>query len=300
VGTLSTMPVTSRDHLLHGPGVYDMKAGLVQLVFALDALIAAGIEPSVTPVILINTDEETGSLESTRWVSRLAQLADRVFVLEPSLGVEGLLKTARKGVARYTITISGIAAHAGLDPESGASAILELSLVIQQLFDLNDPAHGISVNVGTIDGGLRPNVVAPRSHAVVDVRVERPGDAERIEEAIQAITPSTPGTSILVSGGITRPPMERTPRNQRLWLLAHQAATELGISLGEGRAGGSSDGNTASRHAPTLDGLGAVGDGAHAAHEHVDVGRMVERSALLARLLSARPLAALPDPGDWT
>lgn len=291
VGTLESMPIKSEDGTFWGPGSYDMKAGLVQGLFALEALHAAGAHTlPVTPVFLINSDEEIGSGESTRVIRRLARRADRCFVLEPSLGAEGHLKTARKGVGRFTIRVRGKAAHAGLDPGKGASAILELSLIIQKLFALNNAERGITVNVGTIDGGLSPNVVAPQSEAVVDVRAPTAEDAAHIEQAIHALKAETPGTDVEVEGAIRRPPMERTPGNQKLWLLARRGAAELGMEIEQATAGGGSDGNTTSQYAPTLDGLGAVGGGAHAVNEHLVLQRMVERSALLARLLSFPPL----------
>jgi glutamate carboxypeptidase len=268
-----------------------MKAGLVQGLFAIEALAAVGANPlPVTPVFFVNSDEETGSQDSTRMITRLARRADRCFVLEPSLGPEGHLKTARKGVGRFTIKVKGKAAHAGLDPGAGASAILELSHIIQKLFALNDAERGISVNVGTIDGGLSPNVIAPESTATVDVRVPTQGDAERIERIIRGIQAHTPGTTVEVEGSVGRPPMERTPGNQRLWLLAQRSAAEIGFEIDQATAGGGSDGNTTSQLAPTLDGLGAVGAGAHAVSEHLIVEKMVERSALLAKLLSSPPL----------
>jgi glutamate carboxypeptidase len=239
---------------------------------------------------LINSDEEIGSRESTRVIKRLARRADRCFVLEPSLGPDGHLKTARKGVGRFTIRVRGKAAHAGLDPGKGASAILELSLIIQKLFALNDAERGITVNVGTIDGGLSPNVVAPQSEAMVDVRAPTAEDAAHIEQAIHSLKAETPGTEVEVEGAIRRPPMERTPGNQKLWLPARRGAADLGIEIEQAAAGGGSDGNTTSQYAPTLDGLGAVGAGAHAVSEHLVLERMVERSALLARLLSFPPI----------
>jgi len=291
LGTLETMPARTEDGTFWGPGSYDMKAGLAQGLFAIEALAAAGIESlPVTPVFCINSDEEIGSHESTRVIIRFARSADRCFVLEPSLGPNGDLKTARKGVGSFTITVRGKAAHAGLDPGKGASAILELSLVIQKLFALNDVEKGITVNVGTIDGGLSANVVAPESKASVDVRVPSMQDAELIEKAIHAIVAETPGTEVSIEGSVRRPPMERTPGNQRLWQLARRGAEELGISIEQAAAGGGSDGNTTSQLVPTLDGLGAVGAGAHAVNEHLVLDKMVERSALLARLLSFPPL----------
>ena len=290
-GTLASMPIREEGGKLWGPGAYDTKAGLVQGLFALDALKAVGLSVlPVTPVFFINSDEEIGSDDSTPLLRRLARGADRCFVVEPSLGPEGSLKTARKGRGEYTVRIRGKAAHAGLDPGKGASAILELSHVIQKLFALNDEARGVTVNVGLVAGGVRPNVIAPESTAVVEVRAFTVEDAIQVERAIHRLQPETPGTSIAVESGVRRPPMERTPRNHQLWKLAQQAARELGIGLREGTAGGASDGNTTSQFTATLDGLGAVGGGAHAADEHLILEKMVERAALLASLLARPPL----------
>jgi glutamate carboxypeptidase len=269
-----------------------MKGGLAQLLFALAALRELGLEPALEPVVLLNSDEEIGSRESTRHVRRLARIARRALVLEPSLGLDGRLKTSRKGVGRFDITVQGRAAHAGLDPEAGVSAILELSHVIQKLFDLNDVEHGISVNVGTIDGGLGANVVAPTSRAVVDVRVRTRADADYIERAIRALTPTTPGARLEITGGFGRQPMEADSGSRALWHTARALALQIGIQLDEAAAGGASDGNTTSVYTPTLDGLGAVGDGAHAAHESVLVDKLPERATLLALLLLAPPGAA--------
>lgn len=291
IGTCETMPVEQRDGKLFGPGVYDMKAGLVQAIFALGALKETGIAASETPVLLINSDEEIGSPESTQHIGRLAKLANRAFVMEPSLGAMGQLKTARKGVGRFTVRVIGRAAHAGLDPGKGVSAILELSHVVQALFALNDPERGVTVNVGTIDGGLRPNVIAPEARAEADVRVLTQADARRIESAIHGLQPSVPGTELQISGEIGRPPLERTPGNQRLWEAALEVASQIGLELSEGTAGGGSDGNTTSQWTPTLDGLGAVGDGAHAVHEHILIESLAERAALLAGLLALPALS---------
>jgi glutamate carboxypeptidase len=289
--TLRTMPLEATDGRLHGPGMYDTKAGLAQLIFALKALNALRLTPTVRPVVFINSDEEIGSPESTRYIKRLARRADRALIVEPALGPDGRLKTARKGVGRFTVRIRGKAAHAGLEPGSGVSAILELSHIIQKLFAMNDASRGITVNVGMVDGGLRPNVIAPESTAVVDVRVLTQGDADRIESCIRALTAETPGIAIEVEGGLGRPPLERTERNRPLWESARALAGELGIELRDGTAGGGSDGNTTSLYAPTLDGLGAVGGGAHASHEFVYIDRLAERTALLALLMLEPPLA---------
>jgi glutamate carboxypeptidase len=293
LGTVEEMPVEVADGVVRGPGVYDMKGGLAQTIFALRALRELGLEPQLVPVVFVNSDEEKGSRESGRHIRRLARLAERAFVMEPSLGPSGKLKTARKGVGRFSIVVEGQAAHAGLDPEGGASAILELSYVVQALFALNEPARGITVNVGTIDGGLSPNVVAPRCTAQVDVRVPTHEDALRLEKEIVSLEPFTPGVKLTISGRMGRPPMERTPRNRRLWEAARRLGAEIGLELGEATAGGGSDGNTTSLYTATLDGLGAVGDGAHARHEFVYVDAMVERCALLALLLMEPPLGCV-------
>jgi glutamate carboxypeptidase len=291
-GTLATMPFAIEGDRARGPGVYDMKGGLAQVVVALATLRGLGLEPTLTPVLLVNADEEVGSRDSGRHVRRLARIATRALVLEPSLGPDGRLKTERKGVARYTVTVKGRAAHAGLDPTAGASAILELSHVIQALFAMNDPALGVTVNVGTIDGGLRPNVVAPESRAVVDVRTRTAGEAARVDAAIRALEPATAGTSIHVEGGVGRPPLEPTPRNQVLFETARSLGTKVDLRLDGGLAGGGSDGSTASQYTATLDGLGPVGDGAHAAHEYIEIGPTLDRAALLALLLLAPAGAA--------
>jgi len=290
LGTLDDMPYEQVGDIVRGPGVYDMKGGIAQALLAVDALQHFGVETEAIPHIFLNSDEEIGSRESRRYIESLAIHMDRVFVLEPSLGPAGRLKTARKGIGRFTITVTGEAAHAGLDPGAGASAILELSHVIQALFALNDIDKGITVNVGTIDGGLRPNVVAPRSKAVVDVRVAAQEDAERVAATILSLEAMTPGTSLEIEGGFGRPPMERTPANRRLWHMACRLGDDLGLRLEEGLAGGGSDGNFTSQITATLDGLGAVGDGAHAQHEHLRLSRTIEHAALLTLLLMAPPL----------
>lgn len=285
LGTLQRMPVRREDGRLYGPGVYDMKAGLVQGIFALQALAALGLQPALTPAVFVNSDEELGSVDCLHRIHRLARRVCRVFVLEPSLGPQGLLKTRRKGSLRFTVRVHGRAAHSGLDPEKGASAVEELARVVTALYAMAAPEQGVTVNVGVVEGGLRANVVAPEARAEVDVRVLTLADAQRLEAAVLALRAQTPGTRLEVSGGIDRPPLEATPGNRRLWSAAARCAAELGIELGEGIAGGASDGSLTSRLVPTLDGLGAVGDGAHAEHEHVVLERMPERAALLALLL---------------
>lgn len=292
-GTLREMPVRVENGRLYGPGTVDMKGGLALMIFALRALRDLGVEPEVTPVALISSDEEIGSPESGPFVGRLSRRVSRALILEPALGEEGLLKTARKGVGHFDVTVRGRAAHAGLAPEDGASAIHELAHVILELEALNDPRRGTTVNVGVIDGGTTVNMVAPSASAGVDLRVSTSEDGRRLEEAARAIEPRIPGVTLTIEGGIRVPPLERTPRNRLMWEQARSIGEELGLQLDETSVGGGSDGNTTSRFTATLDGLGAVGDGAHAEHEHIVIDATLERGALLAGLLLA-PVASEP------
>lgn len=289
-GTLVDMPLRVEGDRMAGPGVYDMKGGLVQIVFALQALHDLALQPSVTPVALFNSDEEIGSPESQRHIRRLAQVVERAFILEPALAQGGRLKTARKGVMGFEVTITGKAAHAGQAPQEGVSAIVELSHVIQKLSALTDYDRGVTVNVGVVEGGTRPNVVAAEARAQVDVRVPTVDDGRCIAEAILGLTPTLPGAVVQVRQLKATPPLEFTPRNQRLWQAAQAMGRLLGVELDHGMAGGGSDGNTTSQYTATLDGLGPVGDGAHARHEFVYLPSLVERTALLTLLLLAPPL----------
>ncbi len=291
-GTLADMPLRVEDDRMAGPGVYDMKGGLVQIVFALRAIHDLALQPSVTPVALFNSDEEIGSPESHRHIRRLARVVERAFILEPALAPDGRLKTARKGVMGFEVTITGKAAHAGQAPQEGISAIVELSHVIQKLSALTDFDRGVTVNVGVVEGGTRPNVVAAEARAQVDVRVPTVEDGRRIAEAILGLTPTLPGAVVHARQLKATPPLEFTPRNQRLWQTAQAMGRLLGLELDHGMAGGGSDGNTTSQYTATLDGLGPVGDGAHARHEFVYLPSLVERTALLVLLLLAPPLAA--------
>jgi len=286
VGTLAVMPLDRVDGRLFGPGVADMKGGLVEIVFALRALHELGLRPSVTPVVFVNTDEEVGSRGSTRSIRRLARGAERAFVLESGEGVDGRLKIARKGLGRFVVTVHGRPSHAGADFEAGASAILELSHQVQRLFALNDPARGVTVNVGTIDGGLRPNVVAPGASAVVDVRAPSAAAARELERALRALEPVLEGASVEVEGMFHRPPMEPHARNRALLETAQRLGRELGLSLEDaGLVGGGSDANTTSLFTGTLDGLGPIGEGSHARDERIDTVQFPARTALLAMLL---------------
>lgn len=291
--TLEQMPLQETHAQLAGPGVYDMKAGIAQIIFALSCLSALDLTPEVLPVILINSDEEVGSRESTVAIRRLARIADRAYVLEPPLGLEGKLKTTRKGLGRFTLTVYGRAAHAGLDPEKGANAIVEMAQLVQQLYALNDFERGTTVNVGLIEGGISPNTIAPESRVVLDVRVCTEAEGHRVESAIRALKIKTEGTRLKIEGGFGRPPMEATPGNRHLWTMAAKTGKTLGLELEQAMAGGGSDANTTSQYTATLDGLGTPGDGAHALHEFIRTDRLSERTALLTLLLMMKPLKRL-------
>lgn len=286
MGTLKTMPFRIEAARAYGPGTFDMKAGLVQLVFAIRALSGTGTKPAAKVVTLINSDEEVGSYSSRSLIEEYARRSRAVLVLEPSLGPGGKLKTFRKGVGVFKLRVRGQAAHAGLDPQGGVNAIEEMARQIQTLHEMTNHDRGISVNVGTVQGGSRVNVVAAEAEADIDLRVSTLDDAEAMEKQILGLRPYLKGAELAVTGGVDRPPLERSPGVVALFEKARDLATELGFELAEGPAGGGSDGNiTAALGVPTLDGLGAVGDGAHAAHEHVMIDEMPRRAALLARLL---------------
>lgn len=286
IGEIGRRPFRVEGGKAYGPGIFDMKAGTVQALSALEYLQSIGWPLSCRVRILFNSDEETGSGTSRQLIEQLARESRAVFVLEPAIAPHGALKTGRKGVGRFDIAVEGIASHAGSAPERGASAVLELAKQTVWLHGLNDLSKGTTVNVGVVHGGTRPNVMAAAAQGEIDLRVATMGEAERVVPAILSRQAETPGTRIKISGGLNRPPMERTPQIVELYQLAARLAAELGIEISEGTTGGGSDGNfTAALGVPTLDGLGAVGDGAHAVHEFLYVDRIPERTALLARLL---------------
>lgn len=287
LGTIKTMPFRVEDARAFGPGIYDMKAGIAMMLFALRALHSAGA--SHRPVtILLDTDEEIGSPTGRPLVEAVARECEAVLVLEPSQGPQGHLKTARKGVGDYTVRVRGRASHAGVDFEKGHSAIVELSRQILEVAKFTDLDRGITVNPGVIQGGTRTNVVAAEAWAEVDIRIARAADARELEQKFAALRPVDPNCSLEVSGGLNRPPMERTEGTARLFRLAQEHAAALGMPLDEASTGGGSDGNfTSALGLPTLDGLGAVGEGAHAANESVVISELPRRTALLACLLQS-------------
>lgn len=289
LGALETMPWNERQGRLYGPGVFDMKAGIVQMMFALWALRESdGGLPRPVKVLLVS-DEEAGSATSRDITEKLAKQCAAVLVCEPS-GPGGALKTARKGVGAFRMKVTGRTAHSGLDFEKGQSAILELAHQILAVSQMTDLERGITLNVGVIRGGTRTNVVPGEAVAELDLRIAHKNDGAEMESRVRQLRPVNPACKLEIDGGINRPPLERTEQVATLFTLARSIARELGFGLREIAVGGGSDGNfTAGIGIPTLDGLGAVGDGAHAAHEHVIAAELPRRAALLARLIQAIP-----------
>ncbi len=287
-GTIARMPFRVRQGRVYGPGVFDMKSGIVAALFAVRALRTLRIPVKKKVVLLLTSDEETGSLTSRPLTEHEARRSDCVLVLEPAHGLKGALKTSRKGVGEFEIRIKGRAAHAGLDPEKGASAIEELARQILRVKQFADRRRGITINVGVISGGTRSNVVAAEAAALVDVRVARIRDQREIERKLRSLKPVDRRTSLKISGGKNRPPLERTRQVTQLFERARALAGPLGITLTEAAVGGGSDGNfTAALGVPTLDGLGGVGEGAHAPHENILIRELPRRAALLAHLIAS-------------
>jgi glutamate carboxypeptidase len=293
LGTLKTMPCRVSDSRLWGPGTLDMKAGVAMAFTAIEILTEAGLLGREI-VLLLNSDEEVGSPVSRPTTERLAAECAAVYVLEPAQGLA--LKTARKGTGNWRIDVKGVAAHAGVDFEKGANAIRELARVIETVSGWTDLKHGLTVSVGVIGGGTRSNVIPAQAWAEVDVRIAHKTDGPRIERKFAALKPVDKNCTLSVSGGINRPPMERTRSTVRLYRQARELAAELGFTLGEASTGGASDGNfTAALGIPTLDGMGAVGEGAHACHESIVLEHLAPRTALLAGLLAGCRVAGAPD-----
>ncbi|MCM3611698.1 M20 family metallopeptidase [Planococcus sp. MERTA32b] len=285
-GTLERMPFKKENGIAYGPGVFDMKSGLIQGLFALKALKDAGIELDKKVVFFFDSDEEIGNPSSRTYIEEEAKKSDAVFVLEPALSDEGSLKTSRKGVAIYDIEVNGISAHAGIAPEEGSSAITELAYQTLFLNSLNDYEQGTTFNVGKVSGGTANNVVAEKSQATLDVRAKTKSEFDRVIPIIQNLKPHFKGTEVIARGGVNRFPLERDDRVLELFQTAQEIGkTRLNIELTEKETGGGSDGNLTAPLAPTLDGLGAVGRGAHAIDEQIVLEKMSERAALLTHLL---------------
>jgi glutamate carboxypeptidase len=285
LGTLQKMPFRVRKGRVWGPGVLDMKAGVVMALGAVRILRDAG--QLTRPVwLLLNSDEETGSQCSRALTESLAKKCEAVFVLEPAQGIPGAYKTARKGVANYHLRVHGVAAHSGVDFDRGHSAVLELGRQIERASAFTDLARGITVNAGVIGGGTRSNVVAAEAWAEFDVRIARGVDAKRMERRFRSLRPVDRKCRLDISGGLNRPPMERTSGTVALFRRAATMAAGLGFHLQEAATGGGSDGNfTSALGIPTLDGMGAVGEGAHASHESILLDALVPRTALLAAMI---------------
>jgi len=285
-GTLKERPFRISGGKAYGPGVFDMKAGIVQALFALETLRRSNVSTKKQIVFLWTSDEEIGSESSRKLIETEARRSDAVFVLEPSFGPRGLVKTARKGVGQAELMVRGRSSHAGLAPEEGINAVHELAAQLTRIEKWNDGRRGVSINADIVEGGTRSNVIAERARAVLDLRALRSSDMRRIERRLHALRPVHRGASLKVTGGFDRPPLERK-RCRALFAHAESLAKQMHLSLGECTAGGGSDGNfTGALAIPTLDGLGAVGDGAHSDHEYVLIHTMPARAALLAALLA--------------
>ena len=285
-GTLAKMPFSVKGGKAYGPGTFDMKAGIVQALFALQALQQAEAELPKRIVFLWTSDEEIGSEYSRKILETEARRSDAVFVLEPSFGPRGFLKTARKGVGEAELIVHGRASHAGLAPQEGINAIHELARQLMRVEKWNDFRRGVTINAGIIDGGTRTNVIPERARAILDLRALRASDMRDLEVRLHDLRALQTGARLEITGGFDRPPLEHK-MSASLFARAQLLAKEMNLSLGECTVGGGSDGNfTAALGIPTLDGLGAVGDGAHSPREHVLINTMPVRAALLAALLA--------------
>lgn len=286
LGTLATMPCRIEKDKMYGPGVLDMKTGIALMLYAIEALQSwHGALPRPVTVFLVS-DEEVGSYSSRKITESLARESDAVLVLEPAAGSAGAVKTARKGVGEYTLRVQGIASHAGLDPGKGHSAIVELARQIAIVAKLNNLREGVSANPGIISGGTRTNVVAAEASVGIDVRIKRAAQAKAINRKLHSLKPFDKHCKLQISGGINRMPMERTTGVAALYTKARDIAAQINWKLDEAAVGGGSDGNfTAGMGIPTLDGMGGVGDGAHAVHEHIIVSELPRRALLLAGMI---------------
>lgn len=285
VGSLETHPFRIEDGKAYGPGIFDMQSSIALVEFALAALRDLGLSLPRPLTVLMTSDEEVGSQTSRSLIEEEALASAHVLVMEPPIP-PGLLKTTRKGVGRFSLTVTGRPAHAGAEPEKGVSAVQELAHQILALHSLSDPATGASVNVGMVAGGTAANVIAAQAAAEIDTRAWTQEDAERLMQAIYGLTPVTPGAQLLVEGEWNRPPLERKATGA-IFARAQEIGAGLGLALQEGGTGGGSDGNfTGALGIPTLDGLGVPGNGAHADHEHIVVDQLPVAAALLTALLT--------------
>jgi glutamate carboxypeptidase len=285
LGTLKQMPCRIGEGRLWGPGTLDMKAGVAMALTAIEMIVEARLL-SREIVLLLNSEEELGSPVSRPITERIAAECECVFVLEPAQGLA--YKTARKGTGNWRVDIRGVAAHAGVDFSKGASSILELARVVETMSGWTDDARGLTVSVGVVGGGTKTNVIPAEAWAEVDVRIARKADGPRIERKFASLKTKDRRCSLTVTGGINRPPMERTRGTVRLYQRARMLAADLGFKLEEAATGGASDGNfTSAIGVPTLDGMGAVGEGAHASHESILIEHLAPRTALLAALLTS-------------
>ena len=286
VGTLARLPFRITDEgTAHGPGIFDMKSGLAVVMHVLETIVTQGLSTKHPVTLLLTCDEEIGSKTSRHLIEAEARHAVAAFVLEPPIP-GGIVKTGRKGIGGFTLKVAGRAAHAGLDPAHGINAIVELAHQTLRLAALNDYERGITVNVGVASGGTTSNVVPAEASAKIDFRYWHNDDGAQVEETIRTLQPVLDGARLELTGGINRPPMERSEKNLALYELAKGCAAEFDMELKEGTVGGGSDGNfTAALGVPTLDGLGVDGAGAHAEHEHIIVADIPRRAALLTRLI---------------
>lgn len=288
LGTLAKMPWREAGGKIHGPGVFDMKFGVVQILFAIRLLQQRHAKLPRPLTVLLNPDEEIGSTHSRALTESLARKSSAVLVFEPSAGPRGACKTSRKGVGNYTLQVTGVASHAGLDFEKGASAIVELAHQLTRISAMSDPRRGLTLNPGILRGGTRTNVVADSASADIDVRVVSAAQARAIDRKLKALKPRDRRCKLALTGGINRMPFERNRQTLSLYRQARGFARTLGFSLAEVQVGGGSDGNfTAALGVPTLDGLGAVGDGAHALHEHIAEAEIARRVAFAASLIES-------------
>jgi glutamate carboxypeptidase len=286
LGTVARRPVRVEDGYLYGPGAFDMKGGIANALWAMQALSELGL-PLPRPItLLITSDEETGSTTSRPIIEAEARKHNVVFVLEPAQPPHASLKTWRKGVGMYRLAVSGLSAHAGAAHDEGINAIEELAHQVLTIQGLTDYKAGTTLNVGVVRGGTRSNVVPEQAWARIDVRVVSEEEAAHVDARMRGLSPHLAGTSLEISGGVNRPPMVRTPEIAALYAQAEALAAEMGFQVTETGSGGGSDGNfTAALGIPTLDGMGVVGDGGHAVHEHVAISSMPERAALLAAMI---------------